>query len=260
ANHMGYSSDSAVATQAEQGIRQGVFTAKDIKLFAERAGHLQQGHALVDIRCRVLHAYDVVDFSELQHGLNVNEASSTAWNVIQNNGQRGVLRNCLEMRHQAVLLRLIVIGGNLQRRSGTGLLGILGHGNGFAGGVRSGTSNHWHTPSRGLDDGLDDAVVLFVRQRWRFARGATGDKAVCLLLLNTVVDQTTQTIFVNTVVVFEGGNNRNVNARPVVLGHGVSPLSGQMEGRSADCTPTFYACCLHWHRVRVPVKHLPDLI
>ena len=45
ANHVGYGSDSAVSTQTQQGVSQGVFTAEDIKLFAERAGHLQQGHA-----------------------------------------------------------------------------------------------------------------------------------------------------------------------------------------------------------------------
>src|SRR5262249_142861 len=136
----------------------------------------------------------------------------------------------LEVREQAVLLRLVVIRGDLQRRRRTGVLGVLGHIDGFAGRVRPGTGNDRHTPSRGLDNNLNDAVMLFVRQRRRFTRGATGDKAVCLLLLNTVVDQTTQAVFINAVVVFEGGNDWNVNARPVVLGHSVSPLSVQREG------------------------------
>src|SRR5262249_41971272 len=119
------------------------------------------------------------------------------------------------MRHQAMLLWLVIIGADLQRGSSPSLFCMLSHVNGFTGGVRPGASNDWHAPRRSLNDDLDDVVVLGVREGRGFTRGATGNQTIGLLLLDTVVHQPPRPVSVDAVVSFEGGNERDVKPAPL---------------------------------------------
>src|SRR5262249_34462894 len=127
------------------------------------------------------------------------------------------------MRHQAMLLWLVIIGADLQRGSSPSLFCMLSHVNGFTGGVRPGASNDWHAPRRRLNDDLDDAVVLGVGEGWGFTRGATGNQTIGLLLLDTVAHRAPKPVFAVVISFFEGVIDGVINPGQFARGHGSPP-------------------------------------
>ena len=79
---------------------------------------------------------------------------------------------------EAFLRRLVVIGGDDQRRVGPWLGGPACQPQRLARAVRAGAGHHLDPAGRDLDHRGDDPFVLFVRQRGRFARRA--DRAEAL--------------------------------------------------------------------------------
>ena len=94
---------------------------------------------------------------------------------MQDDGQRGRVRDRPKMRMDAGLHRLVVIGHDRKHRIGAGGLGAPRQLDGLAGRIRSRAGNDADAAARDLDGGADDAVVLGRRQRGGFAGGFADD-------------------------------------------------------------------------------------
>ena len=104
-----------------------------------------------------------------------------------------------EMRVEAVLRRLVVIGHDDKCGIGAGFLGVNGIVDGFGGAVRAGSGDHRHAAAGFLDADFDDALVLVRRQRRAFAGGADRHQAMAALV-DLPVDEFPECLLVHLAV------------------------------------------------------------
>ena len=81
------------------------------------------------------------------------------------------------MLKQSFLGGLVVVGSNEEGSGGTIGFGFLGQFHGLAGRIGTRASNDETAPRTVLDGEFDDALMLFVVERWRLPGGSAWDDA-----------------------------------------------------------------------------------
>ncbi len=105
-----------------------------------------------------------------------------AWDVVEDEGKVRALGYGGEVAVEALLGRLVVVGGDLQGAVGAYLLGHPGVLDRHVRRVGARARDYGHPPVRDPDDGPYDEPVLLLAHGRRLAGGAAGDEAVDALL------------------------------------------------------------------------------
>ena len=162
--------NAAVAAMRHQGERRRVL-----------AGELHEvgSHGVALQACArqvgggVLDADDVVAIvEELLHRLHAHVDDGARRDVVDDERDGDRVGHRLEMRIEAALARLVVIGRDHQHRVGAGRLRMLRQLDSLARVVGARPGDDRNAAGRRLDAELHDAGMLLVRQRRRFARRA----------------------------------------------------------------------------------------
>ena len=115
-----------------------------------------------------------------------------------------------EMRVEAALARLVVIGRDDEHGVGARLLGMDGELDRLLGAVGAGAGDDRHAAFGDLDAELDDAVMLLVRKRRRFAGRADRNEAA-RSLADLPVDEGAEGVLVERAVL-HGRDQRGYRA------------------------------------------------
>ena len=166
----------------------------------------------------------MIDLRQLNDGLGLDVLSGTPRNIINQDGQFGVLGDGFKMGQHPVHGRLVVVGAHLQGGVGPRFLGVPGHHDRFLGAVRARAGDYRHPSPGFLDGDLDDLIVFFVVQGGGFAGGPAGDQAVHLFFFNEVIDQTTQPVHIQGKIVLKGRYERDMASGKIGKGHNTPPI------------------------------------
>ena len=182
-----------------------------------------------DVAGRVLDPDDARQLGELAHRRRRHVDDRAAGDVVDDDRQldRVVERPVVVV--EPALARLVVVGGDDERRVGADALGVAHQADRLLGVVRAGAGDHRDPAGCGLDDDLDAALVLGVGERRRLAGGADGDEPVASLG-DVPLDELGQRLFVHLPVA-EGGDEGGNGASE----HGTSP--GKSSGRDPMRNP-----------------------
>ena len=151
---------------------------RDVRRLVQRAGRFLDGH-------------DGRNLGQAGDGFGQDVRAGAAGNVVKDDGQVAGLGDGGEVAVVAFLGRLVVIRPDHEGAVGPGLLGEARQADRLAGAVGAGAGHDLDAAARLLDHGGDDALVLLVVERRRFAGGADRGQAVGALL-DVPVDQPAQ--------------------------------------------------------------------
>ena len=124
---------------------------------------------------------------------------------------------------QALLIGLVVIGGNDEHGVGAGLFGVAGEFNRFVGVVGPGAGNDGNAALGLVDAPLNNAFMLGVGQSRAFAGGADGNEAM-RALRDLPIDMTAEGGFINFAVFERRDQSRHRTSESAILAHDVIPL------------------------------------
>src|SRR3990170_4672335 len=168
--------DDAVAADGHEREGDVVVAREHREVGAARGDHLAH---LVERARRLLHAGDVLDVARAaleRRRLDVD--GRAALDVVDEDRDRDGLGDRAEVAGEAVLGRLVVVGVHDERAGRAGPLRVLREVDGLGGRVRARAGHDLDAAPRGLEDDLDDPLVLVVRERGGLAGGPAGDQAV----------------------------------------------------------------------------------
>ena len=131
-----------------------------------------------EVAGRILHADDVLELVEPLHRVDRHVDDAARRDVVDHDRNADGVVDRLEMAVEPFLRRLVVIGRDDQHGVRAGLLGVTGQIDRLGGVVRARAGDHRHAAARLVDADVDDATVLFMRQRRAFARRADGHQAM----------------------------------------------------------------------------------
>ena len=170
--------DHAHAALRVEPVRRGVLARDLHELLA--AGDPLVAHA-GQVAGRVLHPDDPRQLGQLAHRLGRHVDHRPPRNVVDDDRQLAAIVQRGEMRDQAPLGWLVVVGRHHQRGIGAHLLGVLHEADRLDRVVRAGPGDHRNPPRRGAHHLLDHRLVLGMGQRRALAGRAHGHKAVAAL-------------------------------------------------------------------------------
>lgn len=107
----------------------------------------------------------------------IDFATRPAGDVIKDDGQAEI-GDGGEVPVQAFLIRLVIIGGDLEGAVCSGVQGVFGQGQGFGGGIGAGTGDDLELALSGRDAGFDDFFMFIDVDGGGLPGGADGDDAI----------------------------------------------------------------------------------
>src|SRR6266850_1464008 len=160
--------DDAAAAHRHRGHRQRVVAAEQDELARGRREDLAH---LDDVAGGFLHADDVGDCREPDDRRDVDVDARAPRHVVDDDRQPRRVGNRLVMLVEAFRRRLVVVRRDREDAVGADLLDVAHERDGLARVVPAGAREDRHAPAGFLDDELDHAKLLAVRQRRRLAGG-----------------------------------------------------------------------------------------
>ncbi len=162
------------------------------------SGVQDRGH-LRDVARSFLNANDILYLREPHHRGWLDVHASPPLHAVKNNGQRNAFRDRAIVLEQAFLRRLVVVGRHREDSVRAELGKFAREGNHFRSVVAPGAGKDRYLSLGELDGDLDDAKMLFLRQRGALAgRSARNEKIHARIDLS--LDQSSQGGFVKRTI------------------------------------------------------------
>ena len=199
---VGGDGDAAVAAGGEEA-QDGVVFAGELDEVAAAGGACVERAR--EVCCRVLDADDELVRGEARHGFDAHVDDAAAWDVVDDERQAGGFGDGVEMQEEALLARLVVVGGDDHGGVRADALGVLGERDGFGGAVGAGAGDDGDAVVGDFDGDFDGASVLGVAEGWAFACGADGDEAFGAVV-DLPGDEFGEGLFVEAAVVAHRGD------------------------------------------------------
>mmetsp|Transcript_69515 Transcript_69515/g.157143 ORF Transcript_69515/g.157143 Transcript_69515/m.157143 type:complete len:315 (-) Transcript_69515:252-1196(-) len=177
--------DYSVTTLQNVVARHGILARVELKVVAAQRAH--GPHAGVVAR-RVLETNDFGMASERDRGLNGEIHARAAGHVVQDERHLARVRHRGEVRGQARLRRLDVVGGDHERSVGAQSLRLLGCADGRLRADGSGPNDDWDRPTELLTSHRHHLLLLFVSQSGCLPGRAQNHDAVGALRLVPLQD------------------------------------------------------------------------
>src|SRR6266545_101491 len=216
------------AHHADPQQRQEVLVVARV-LLEGAAGVPVQAAGLGHVADRVLDPHDVVDLGQPEDRLELDLAARAPGDVVEQAGQPGGAGDRAEVEIEALLRRLVVVGGNQQQRANPCLLRKLCQLDRLGGRIGRGAGHHLAGVTRRLDHRGPQASLLVMGQRGRLAGGARDHQRVGAMV-QQVPCQALSTAQVQGAIGGERGRHRGEHATEASRHVGSSQRSNEPHG------------------------------